>query len=92
MSTYGGDNNVTFEGFLTYFSGEVGLQQSDIAGKFETADVINQSENTNYQSITGVNLDEELADMIKYQRGYEASARMFNVANEIYQVLVALGQ
>ena len=92
MSTFGGDNNVTFEGFLTYFSGEVGLQQSDIAGKFETADAINQSENTNYQSITGVNLDEELADMIKYQRGYEASARIFNVANEIYQVLVALGK
>ncbi|HIQ88379.1 TPA: flagellar hook-associated protein FlgK [Candidatus Galligastranaerophilus faecipullorum] len=92
MSTYGGANNVTFEGFLTYFSGEVGLQQSDIAGKFETANVVNESAQTNYQSITGVNLDEELADMIKFQRGYEASARMFNVANEIYQVLVALGE
>ncbi len=92
MSTFGGDNNVTFEGFLTYYTGEIGLQQSDIAGKFETANAVNQSTQTNYQSITGVNLDEELADMIKFQRGYEASARMFNVANEIYQVLVALGQ
>ena len=92
MSTFGGANNVTFEGFLTYYSGEVGLQQSDIKGKFDTANVVNQSEQTNLQSITGVNLDEELADMIKFQRGYEASARVFNTANEIYQLLVTLGK
>ena len=92
MSTFGGENNVTFEGFLTYYSGEVGLQQSDIKGKFDTANTLNDSAQTNLQSITGVNLDEELADMIKFQRGYEASARMFNTANEIYQLLVTLGE
>ncbi len=92
MSTFGGENNVTFEGFLTYYSGEVGLQQSDIKGKFDTANTLNDSAQTNLQSITGVNLDEELADMIKFQRGYEASARVFNTANEIYQLLVTLGE
>ena len=92
MSTYGGGDNVTFEGFLTYWAGELGLQQSDVKGKFDTADALNQSTQTNLQSITGVNLDEELADMIKYQRGYEASARVFNTANEIYELLVTLGE
>lgn len=92
MSTFGGADNVTFEGFLTYFAGQVGLQQSDVSGKFDTANALNESQQTNLQSITGVNLDEELADMIKYQRGYEASARVFNTANEIYQLLVTLGE
>ena len=92
MSTFGGANNVTFEGFLTYFAGEVGLQQSDIKGKFDTANALNESEQTNLQSITGVNLEEEWANMITYQHGYEASARVFNTANEIYQLLVTLGE
>ena len=77
---------------MTYFAGQVGLQQSDVSGKFDTANALNESQQTNLQSITGVNLDEELADMIKYQRGYEASARVFNTANEIYQLLVTLGE
>lgn len=92
MSTFGGALNTTFEGFLTYYSGQVGIQQSDVASKFETADKMNESAQTKLKSITGVNLDEELSDMIKFQRAYEASARMFNTANEIYQLLVNLGK
>lgn len=92
MSTFGGANNTTFEGFLTHFAGEVGIQEDNINSKLETANALNESAKTNYQSITGVNLDEELSDMIKFQRAYEASARVFNTANEIYQVLVNLGK
>jgi len=40
----------------------------------------------------GVDLDEELADLIRYQRSYEASARVFNVANELLQLIVQLGK
>ena len=40
----------------------------------------------------GVDLDEELADLIRYQRSYEASARVFNVANELMQLMVQLGK
>ncbi len=42
-------------------------------------------------SAMGVNLDEELVDLIKYQRAYESSARVFSAANEVYSILVNLG-
>ena len=35
------------------------------------------------QSIMGVNLDEEMANMIQFQHAYNASARMINVINEM---------
>jgi len=91
MSTVDSVINSTFEGYLTYCAGQLGIQQGDIANKAQTANAINDSAQSSLQSINGVNLDEELADMIKYQRGYEASARLFNTANEIYQILVNLG-
>lgn len=83
--------NTTFEGFLTFFSTTLGMQEQDIAQKMSTADAINQATQTELQSLNGVNLDEELSDMLKYQRGYEASARLFSVADEIYDILVNLG-
>ena len=38
----------------------------------------------------GVNLDEELADMIRYQRAYEASARVFAVADSMLQTILSM--
>lgn len=54
-------------------------------------DIVKQI-NTDRVSIMGVNLDEELADMIKYQRAYEAAARIFTAASEMMQLLTRLGQ
>ena len=41
-------------------------------------------------SISGVNLDEEFASLINYQRGFEASARIVRVTDELFQQILAL--
>ena len=38
----------------------------------------------------GVDLNEELADLIKYQRAYEASAKMFTTSNELMQTIIQM--
>lgn len=40
------------------------------------------------QSQMGVNLDEELADLVRYQRAYEASARVMQIADEMLDRLI----
>jgi flagellar hook-associated protein 1 FlgK len=40
------------------------------------------------ESISGVNLDEEAANLIKFQQAYEASAQIINVANTLFQTLI----
>lgn len=42
-------------------------------------------------SETGVNLDEELSNMIIYQQAYNASARVFSACVEVFDTLVNLG-
>jgi flagellar hook-associated protein 1 FlgK len=39
--------------------------------------------------VSGVNLDEEAADMIKYQQAYEAAARMITTAQTLFDTLIS---
>ena len=41
------------------------------------------------QSISGVNLDEEAANLIKYQQAYQAAAQVISVADDIFQTLLS---
>lgn len=81
----------TMENYLNSTVSEMGIKVDGIVSSAETQNVVFTSSSSRRQSAIGVNLDEELADMIKYQRAYEASARVFNVTNQILQTLVSLG-
>lgn len=41
-------------------------------------------------AVSGVSLDEELSNLIKFQRAYQAAARLISVADELYQTLLTL--
>ncbi|CAH1195723.1 Flagellar hook-associated protein flgK [Candidatus Nitrotoga sp. BS] len=43
------------------------------------------------QSISGVNLDEEAANLLRYQRAYQAAGRVIQVANTLFDTLLSLG-
>jgi flagellar hook-associated protein 1 FlgK len=40
------------------------------------------------QSLSGVNLDEEAANLIKFQQAYEASAQVINIARTLFQTVL----
>ena len=39
----------------------------------------------------GVNLDEEAANLLSYQQAYQASAKMLQVASELFDTLLSIG-
>jgi flagellar hook-associated protein 1 len=43
-------------------------------------------------SATGVNLDEEAANLIQYQQGYQAAAKVLQVAQSIFDTMIQLGR
>lgn len=43
-------------------------------------------------AVSGVNLDEEAANLLKYQQAYQASAQVMQIANEMFQTLLAIAQ
>lgn len=47
---------------------------------------------TRRDEVSGVSLDEEVTSLVKYQRGYEAAARLITVADEMLQSLLSMKQ
>jgi flagellar hook-associated protein 1 FlgK len=44
------------------------------------------------QSLSGVNLDEEAANLLRYQQAYQASGKMIEIASKLFETLLALGR
>lgn len=43
-------------------------------------------------SVSGVNLDEEAADLLRYQQAYQAAAKYMQIVGSVFNELVALGR
>ena len=48
--------------------------------------------NNQLDSAYGVDLNEELVDLVKYQTAYAAAAQVFNVVNSCLDTLMSLGR
>jgi len=78
------------------FSQGLAITTADIGSKASSAELVantaqalfTQAYNRN-QSTSGVNLDEEAANMIKFQQAYQASSRIISVANTIFDTLLS---
>lgn len=56
------------------------------------ADSIKTEVEARRSSIEGVNLDEELSNMVVYQQAYNAAARLITVARELYDTLLEISR
>lgn len=84
--------NTTIEGCLANAVGNVATRVENINASLKSQTSVLSSVKTQLNSETGVNLDEELSDLIKYQRAYQAAARIFTTCSQLMQELVNLGQ
>lgn len=91
VCSYGGDiDNCTLSQFLTNNAAKIGMDVANIASQADTAQDIADMDAQNFSNLVGVNLDEELSDMIKYQRSYEASARLFSTINQLMETIIGM--
>ncbi|MCB1567372.1 MAG: hypothetical protein KDI69_00945, partial [Xanthomonadales bacterium] len=44
------------------------------------------------ETVSGVNLDEEASNMLKFQQAYQAAAKMIGTADTIFQTLLSAVQ
>jgi flagellar hook-associated protein 1 FlgK len=66
----------------------VGAAARDARARADTYETVVAAVDAQRQSVSGVNLDEELADMVRYQHAYEASARFVRTVDEMIQTLL----
>lgn len=82
----------TLTDFVTSFLGELGVEAGAAKRRSEGLDAQITQLNARREEIQGVSIDEELINMIKYQRGFEAAARIISVMDQVLQTLLALGR
>lgn len=44
------------------------------------------------QAFSGVNLDEEAANLIRYQQAYQAAGKMMQIASQLFELLLTIGR
>ena len=76
-------------------SGAVERLIADVATSTRTAQVsrdaetiVHNSDVDAQDSVSGVNLDEEAANMLRYQQAYAAAAQIISIANEMFDTLL----
>jgi len=80
----------TFNSYYASFVGKVGQDLADEErGLDHHTNLMNQLINKR-EGISGVSIDEEMTNLIRYQLGYNSAARLCNVADELIDTLLNL--
>ena len=81
------------QSFTNNYGGAVarlGQSLSGINTQLSNQQIVEQMLTRQRDSVSGVSLDEEMTDLIKYQRAFEASARLITTIDELLQTVVNL--
>jgi flagellar hook-associated protein 1 FlgK len=70
------------------FLNQIGLDSADAQSNQDTQTKLVQSFENLQESTSGVNLDEEMTDMMKYQQGYQAAIRVVTSMDEMIDTVV----
>ena len=74
--------------FMTAVTSQLAVDKSQATSFEEGQKNIMLSVENQRESVSGVSMNEEMANMIKYQKVYAASARMINTMDEIYNITI----
>jgi len=78
----------SFDQYVADSVASVGLKGETAARALETENLIMKDLEDLRQSISGVNIDEELAQMIKFQHGYAAASRFITEVNKMLDTII----
>lgn len=86
-------------GGTTSYQGAYSQMVAMVGDKTRELDILSQAQTVvvdqarqSQQSISGVNLDEEAANLLRYQQAYQAAGKMMQVASSLFQTLLELGR
>ncbi|MBI4642428.1 MAG: hypothetical protein HY743_01535, partial [Deltaproteobacteria bacterium] len=85
-----GPGGLTFSDAYQHFVTNIGLDAENAGNKQTYYQGLVDQFTQMRDSVSGVSLDEELTNLIKFQRAYQAAAKMVTTADELLQTLLSL--
>jgi flagellar hook-associated protein 1 FlgK len=91
ISNLGGTGlDTTLDAYFSSFIAEVGVDVQNASLNKKYNETLLDQYIQRKESVTGVNLDEEMADILKYQHLYQAAAKLISVCDEMMQTLLSV--
>jgi len=81
-------SNATFDDYYKNFTAKLGVDAHEAVRMTTNQGVLVDQLTNRKESISGVSLDEEMANMIQYQRAYEAAARMITTLDAMLDKII----
>jgi flagellar hook-associated protein 1 FlgK len=78
----------TFDEFFRSIIGQLGVQANEANRQQQNQKILVDQVESRRQSISGVSLDEEMANMIQYQHAYNAAARAMTTFDEVLDKVI----
>lgn len=72
------------------FTSEIGFEISDAKNRLDANKNLRDAVQSKIEEKSGVNVDEELVNLMKYQRAYQSAAKIINVTDELLQTILGL--
>lgn len=85
-----GENTQTLGEFYSSFIGQLGIDRNEAISNMQTREYILQQLEQRQAEVSGVSLDEEMANMIKFEHSYQASAKFISTIDQMLEVLMNL--
>jgi flagellar hook-associated protein 1 FlgK len=78
----------SFQGFYSSLVAQVGVISNQASANLEIETSLLQQATSYRDNVIGVNLDEEAANLLRFQQAYQASAQLVKVADDMFQILI----
>ncbi|MBD8840686.1 flagellar hook-associated protein FlgK [Paenibacillus sp. CFBP 13594] len=88
MKSADGMRNAAIGAQFSAIVGQLGVQSQEAARQTSNSEFLVEQVETRRQSVSGVSLDEEMSNMIKFQHAYNASARFMTTYDELLDKLI----
>lgn len=90
QTTVGG--SLSYVGAYSQLVSQVGSKTNEIKVASDSQTAIITQVTQAQQSVSGVNLDEEASNLMRYQRAYQAASKSIQIANTLFDTILSLGR
>jgi flagellar hook-associated protein 1 FlgK len=85
------NSSSTYQAAFAQLVGSVGNKAREVQVNGKASDAMLAQTVSAQQSVSGVNLDEEAANLLKYQQAYQAAGKVMQIASTLFDTLLQLG-
>lgn len=84
-------STATFQGSYAELVSFIGNKAREVQVNGQAGEALLAQATASQQQVSGVNLDEEATNLLKYQQAYQAAGKVMQIASTLFDSLLALG-